>query len=53
MVVGRSTNQDKMPIERILSTLGDETLSATELILLGNWASWKYFRFGAIVSTRN
>ena len=39
-VVGRSTDQnsdqvtdqDKTPIERILSTLGDETLSATDLM---------------------
>lgn len=39
-VVGRSTvqdsdqvtNQDKTPIERILSAIGDETLSATELM---------------------
>ncbi len=40
MVVGRSTDQDsdqvtvqdKMPVERILSALSDETLSATELM---------------------
>lgn len=39
-VIGRSTDQDsdqvtdqdKMPIERILSALGDETLSATDLM---------------------
>lgn len=31
-VIGRSTDQDKTPIERILSALGDETLSATDLM---------------------
>ena len=31
-VVGRSTDQDKTPLERLLSALGDDTLSAAELM---------------------
>lgn len=31
-VVGRSTDQDKIPAEKLLSALGDDTLSATEIM---------------------
>lgn len=31
-VVGRSTDQDKSPVERLLSALGDDMLSAAEIM---------------------